>query len=157
MLLAYPQVKFHTVKRASRDSWSAGFAAPSGRTLLTGGWGCIFTLTSTPLAAFDVPSGQPLEFQESFYERRESGSLWARFRFVMPAIGEGVAYAEVAEDFLELCQVYVVPALDGQDAPDQVIISLADRPTEFGVAAPDVTQYFEAFRLEGSSCIWEGF
>ncbi|MEM9350653.1 MAG: DUF6497 family protein [Pseudomonadota bacterium] len=104
-----------------------------------------------------MPSGEALEFHESFYERQDGGALWARFRFVMPAIGDGVAYADVADDFMELCQVYVIPALEGQDAPDQVIISLADRPTDFGVPAPDVTQYFEAFRLEGSSCIWEGF
>ncbi len=138
----------------------AGIAAPSGRTLFAGGWGCIVIgLSFTPAAAFEVPSGQEITFQESFYERQDDGSLWARFRFVMPAIARGgeLSYADVAEDFLKLCEAYVLPALEGQDTPERILISLADRATEFGTATPEATQFFEEFRPEGTSCMWEDF
>lgn len=114
-------------------------------------------LTPMSLAAFEVPSGQALDFQESFYERREDGTLSARFRFIMPAIGGEVGYAEVADDFLTLCEVYALPALEDRDIPDEIVISLADRATEFGVTNPEATQFFEAFRPEGATCIWDGF
>ncbi|MEM1375014.1 MAG: DUF6497 family protein [Pseudomonadota bacterium] len=143
--------------QSTRDFRIAGHAAPSGRTLATGGWGCILSTLSAPALAFDVPSGQALSFQESFYERKDDGALWARFRFVMPVIGTGVTYADVAEDFLTLCEAYVLPALAGQDMPDQIIVSLADRATDFGKANPEATQYFEAFTPDPPSCIWEGF
>ena len=149
---------------------SAGFAALTGRTRLIGGWGCNLTskpsikvalalaISPTAASAFDVPSGEVLTFQESFYEEQLDGSLWARFRFVMPSIARGgqVGYADVAEDFLHLCDVYVLPGL-GDDVPEQIVISLSDRETEFGVPAPEATQFFEAFRVESGSCIWEGF
>lgn len=141
----------------TRTFWSAGNAAPPGRTLLRGGWGCILAAAASPVAAFDVPSGQALSFQESFYERQDSGALWARFRFIMPSVGAEVAYADVAQDFLSLCEAYVLPSLEGQDQPDLVIISLADRATPFGVANPDATQFFEAFTLSDGSCMWEAF
>ncbi|MEM9854856.1 MAG: DUF6497 family protein [Pseudomonadota bacterium] len=136
---------------------SAGYAAPSGRTLLRGGWGCILTIFAIPAAAFDVPSGEQISFYESFYERQDDGEVWARFRFLMPSIASGVSYAQVADDFLTLCEAYALPSLAGQDIPNQIVISLADAPTEFGIANPDVTQYFEAFRPDGASCIWVGF
>ena len=43
-------------------------------------------------------------------------------------------------------------ALDGE----VIVISLADRVTEFGVSDPEATQFFEAFRLSNDTCIWEG-
>ncbi|WP_147126162.1 DUF6497 family protein [Shimia ponticola] len=114
---------------------------------------------AAPATAFDVPSGQELTFQESFYEEQADGALWARYRFVMPAIARGgdVGYAEVADDFVHLCEVYVLPGLDAEDLPVQIVISLSDRESEFGVPTPDATQFFEAFRIENGACIWEGF
>lgn len=156
-LVAFPLVNVANIYQSTRGLAIAGHAAPSGRTLKTGGWGCILAMLGTPSLCFDVPSGQVLEFQESFYERKSDGALWARFRFVMPVIGDGLSYADVAEDFLTLCEVYVLPALEGQDMPDQIIVSLADRATEFGRANPEATQYFEAFTPDPPSCIWEGF
>jgi len=43
------------------------------------------------------------------------------------------------------------------EMPDQIIIVLSDREVEFGVADPDATQYFEAYRPEDGACFWEGF
>ncbi|MEL6914230.1 MAG: DUF6497 family protein [Pseudomonadota bacterium] len=143
-------------------------AAPSGRTLFsTGGRGCLISFFAivvlcavavpSSAAAFEVPSGQPLDFQESFYERRDDGTLAARFRFIMPAIAEEVGYVDVADDFLALCERYALPSLADRDMPDEIVISIADRSTEFGVTAKDATQFFEAFRPDGASCIWDGF
>ncbi|MEZ5913987.1 MAG: DUF6497 family protein [Paracoccaceae bacterium] len=39
----------------------------------------------------------------------------------------------------------------------QVIISLAEAPVEFGVAAPEVAQFFEAYSRDGDRCVWEVF
>lgn len=153
-----------TLVRQITRTLSAGLAALTGRTREIGGRGCTLTLAwsilcAAPAAAFDVPSGQALTFQESFYEEQADGALWARYRFVMPAIARGgdVGYAEVADDFLHLCEVYVLPGLNGADLPAQVVISLSDRETEFGMPAPDATQFFEAFAIENGSCIWEDF
>jgi hypothetical protein len=38
-----------------------------------------------------------------------------------------------------------------------VIVSLADRESEFGIYDEAVTQVFEAYRVEGGRCIWEMF
>ncbi|MEO0485804.1 MAG: DUF6497 family protein [Pseudomonadota bacterium] len=145
----------------TRTYWSAGSAAPPGRNLTAqalGGWGCILTLLTPSIAsAFELPSGHDIRFQDSFYERQDDGALWARFRFVMPAIGAGVGYDAVAGDFLTLCETYALPSLAGQDIPEQIVISLAAQETEFGVSTPGVVQFFEAFRPESTSCMWEAF
>jgi hypothetical protein len=38
-----------------------------------------------------------------------------------------------------------------------VVISLADRPLPFGLQDATVTQFFEVYRPDGASCIWEAF
>ena len=38
---------------------------------------------------------------------------------------------------------------------DMIVVSLADRETEFGQSDPDVTQFFEAYRPVDNTCIWE--
>ncbi|MEM1237611.1 MAG: DUF6497 family protein [Pseudomonadota bacterium] len=124
----------------------------------SGGWGCIFAFLASTVSAFDVPSGFAVEFQESFYERQDGGDVWARFRFVVPAIGdEDVGYSQVVDDFLVLCESYALPSLQGRDIPAQIVISLADRVTEFGAVNPDATQFFEAFKPQNASCMWEEF
>lgn len=135
----------------------AGSAAPTGRTRAIGGWGCAFLTCATPLLAFDVPSGQALTFQESFLEEQESGQVWARFRFVMPAIAQGLTYGDLTDDFVHLCQVYVVPGLEPAAMPDQIVISIGDRATEFGLPHPEATQFFEAFSVQNGDCIWGEF
>ncbi|MEQ9693823.1 DUF6497 family protein [Shimia sp. SDUM112013] len=106
-----------------------------------------------------VPSGYELYLQEMLFETRQDESRVARFRFVMPIIGqEGVTFDMVSLDFDVLCVTEALPALakSGEEV-DQVIISLSDRETDFGVISSVATQYFEAYRIENGSCIWEGF
>ena len=57
-----------------------------------------------------------------------------------------------------LCTEYALPRIaDIGPRPGRVVISLADRPSTFGVHDPDVVQVFEAFRPEDGTCNWEMF
>ena len=111
----------------------------------------------TPIA---VPSGQVVTLQDTVMNAPGPMGTVARFRFVAPGIaaGGGVDFETAAADMLHLCQSYALQRLDGVvPVPSQVIISLADRAVEFGEAHPDVTQFFEAYRIEDGACIWEAF
>ena len=105
-----------------------------------------------------VPSGNDIQLQEILYETRNDASRVARFRYVMPLIRQGVGFSEIEQDFFHLCIGVAVPYLAIQgETVDQVIISMADRETEFGVMTSLATQFFEAFSVKDGTCIWEGF
>lgn len=117
-----------------------------------------------PLCAegkIEVPSGQDMSFVDMVHDAPGPDGLTYRFRFLAPDIAraDGTVTAEMAfEDMLALCETYALPRLAANaPAPGQIIISLADRPVDFGIPNPEATQFFEAFRPEGSTCIWEGF
>jgi len=108
-----------------------------------------------------VPSGQSVSLVEVIWqEHDEPTELWARFRFLAPAIGGegGIGFDAAAPDFAALCETVALPALDaeGREA-DVVVISLSDQPLEFGETNSAITQYFEAFRVTGTGCMLEGF
>jgi hypothetical protein len=57
-----------------------------------------------------------------------------------------------------LCETYAVPRLaQTGPQPSQIVISFAQQETEFGIADPDITQFFEAYRVEDGTCILEFF
>lgn len=144
----------------------AGGACPEGR-----GRGRLFALAlaaslaaGTAAAGQDLPalpSGLTVVLQEAVLDVKPDGELtYARYRFVAPAIGAagGPTFAQLADDFQVLCDRYVLPlALANPPVPDRIVISIADRETELGVANPDAKQYFELFRPESARCIWEEF
>ncbi|WP_254430631.1 MULTISPECIES: DUF6497 family protein [unclassified Ruegeria] len=106
-----------------------------------------------------VPSGQPVELNDVLLDNNP-GELWVRFRFVAPKIGATVGritYDIAAIDMAHLCEALAVPyvAQHGLD-PARIVISFADRALEFGASTPEATQFFEAYRLDDSQCIWEG-
>ncbi|MDX1743504.1 MAG: DUF6497 family protein [Ruegeria sp.] len=107
-----------------------------------------------------VPSGQPVHLSDVLLDNNP-GELWVRFRFIAPKIGSTVGrigYDVAAVDMAHLCQTIAVAYVAKYKLePARVVISLSDRPIEFGRSAPDATQFFEAYRLEQSQCIWEGF
>lgn len=83
---------------------------------------------------------------------------WVRFRFVAPDLTREADYEVMADDMIHLCDTLALPylteyALQG----DVIVISLAQKETEFGLADPDTVQIFEAFRAPDGACIWEGF
>jgi hypothetical protein len=106
----------------------------------------------------DVPSGQPVTFQEMLWDR-PGGGLVYRFRFVAPEIGQdGREYEDVEIDMQYLCETFAIPRLaQTGPQPRQIVISLSQQETEFGVAYDDVTQFFEAYRIEDETCILEFF
>ncbi|MEM7598884.1 MAG: DUF6497 family protein [Pseudomonadota bacterium] len=99
----------------------------------------------------EMPSGLTGYLHEVIAD--ESAGLY-RFRFVAPAFSVAAALEVVAADLDHLCAEIALP-----EVPEggQIIVSLADQATEFGVANPDVTQVFEAYRAENGRCMWEEF
>tara|TARA_R110002072_G_scaffold40393_7_gene114580 strand:- start:530 stop:910 length:381 start_codon:yes stop_codon:yes gene_type:complete len=116
-------------------------------------------LAAAPALAIDVPSGQPIELQEVLIDE-VGGEVWLRFRFIAPEIardGGSINNEVAAPDMMHLCATLALPYIAQYDLNGQIIVvSLADRITEFGVQDPDATQFFEAFRADGDTCIWEG-
>jgi hypothetical protein len=126
------------------------------------GWIGVFSLLAVAAGAaddlLDVPSGQPVTFQEMIWDQPGGGLIY-RFRFVAPEIGgAGREYEDVEADMVHLCETYAIPRLaQTGPQPSQIVISFAQQETEFGVADPDIIQFFEAYRIEDGICILEFF
>ena len=105
-----------------------------------------------------VPSGQPVTFLEMLWDRPGIGLVY-RFRFMAPEIGEqGREYEDVEADMQYLCETFALDRIASTGPqPSQIVISLSQFETEFGEATPDVTQFFEAYRVEDRGCILEFF
>ena len=111
-------------------------------------------------AVVAVPSGQPVRLQDVITDRPGWG-LTYRFRFVAPDIASQngvVEFALVQADMIWLCDNYALPRIASTGPqPSQIVISLSDSPTDFGAAAPNVTQFFEGYSIDGGICVWEPF
>ncbi len=113
------------------------------------------------LAASEVlllPSGLEASLQEMLWDRPGRGLVY-RFRFVAPALDLSEADLEALQlDLAHLCNGFALPRLANTGpVPSQIIISLADRASEFGVIDPDIAQIFEAYSVSDDTCIWEAF
>jgi hypothetical protein len=105
-----------------------------------------------------VPSGQAVSFVEVIRDARGPSGLTYRFRFLAPGIGGEVPFEAASADMLYLCQTYALPRIAGSvPQPRQIVVSMDDRPVQFGVPAPEATQFFEAYRPEGETCVPELF
>jgi hypothetical protein len=107
-----------------------------------------------------VPSGQEVRLLDVIHNEPGTEGLTVRYRFLAPAIapGRGIDFETAAADMAHLCQTYALPrVLSGGPRPVQIVISLSDMPVDFGAAAPEVTQFFEAYSLDDETCIWEPF
>tara|TARA_R110002012_G_scaffold106871_6_gene248284 strand:- start:9297 stop:9674 length:378 start_codon:yes stop_codon:yes gene_type:complete len=118
-----------------------------------------FFLAATAAQAVDVPSGQPVELQEVLVDQ-VSGETWLRFRFIAPQIARdtgAIDSVQAGPDMAFLCEAVAAPYIAQYElAGDVIVISMSDRRAEFGAADPDMTQFFELFRLNDNTCIWEG-
>ena len=117
-----------------------------------------------------VPSGQRVLLTEVLLDD-SAGALWARFRFMAPDItrsdavqaggaadAEAMTFERSAADMDHLCESLALEYLRQHDlAAAIVVISLSDRPVTFGTQDPKATQFFEAYRPDGDTCIWEAF
>ena len=106
-----------------------------------------------------APSGQVVTLQDVIWNEPGPEGLTMRFRFVAPAIardGGTVDFETASADMMALCQGFAMPRLpEVGPVPSQVIVSLSDRPVPFGEAAPDATQFFEAYSIVDGQCVWE--
>ncbi|WP_300519090.1 DUF6497 family protein [Aliiroseovarius sp.] len=138
--------------RRKRATW-AGLVLLTGLLPLVG-------QAAEEVATLVVPSGQEVRFLDAIWTG-EGAARVVRFRFVAPAIARDraeVEFSQAEADMAHLCEDFALPRLAGEEPPPaQIIISLADRPLDFGLADPEATQFFEAFRPDHGSCIWEGF
>jgi len=109
--------------------------------------------------AVETPSGQAVTLEDILLDDNP-GALWARFRFLAPDLPapDRLDPEQSALDMQALCDQIAAPYLvDNSISPARIVISMADRIVPFGEADPSATQYFEMFRLENASCIWEAF
>ena len=125
--------------------------------------GLVLTLClAQPAAAQEkallLPSGLEARLLEVLTDRPGEG-LTYRFRFVAEGFTGGEAALEtVMGDMDYLCRTYAVERLPGiGPRPSRIVISLADRPSEFGMFDPEVTQVFETYSVQDGACIWEMF
>ncbi|WP_457648169.1 DUF6497 family protein [Profundibacter sp.] len=111
-------------------------------------------------ATIDVPSGQPITFQDVIWEAEGDENTY-RFRYIAPEIardGGSVDFEQAEGDLRYLCEHSALPALTKQERPvDRIVITLSDRPVDFGKADPDATQFVDSYTPQGNNCIWEGF
>lgn len=102
-----------------------------------------------------APSGQPLELVETFWDLADESTPTLRLRFLAPEIGAKRGFAEVEGDFGYLCQTLALPQVPPERDGALIVVSLSDRPIAFGTFDPDVTQFFEGFRADDGTCVWE--
>jgi len=109
--------------------------------------------------ALRLPSGLEARPYEVLTNRPSGGGLIYRFRYVAEGFAAGAErFDEIGADLAWLCETHALPRVSNiGPQPRQVVISLADRESEFGVHDEAVTQVFEAYRIEGDHCIWEMF
>lgn len=105
-----------------------------------------------------VPSGRAVTLYEVIRDVPGPSGATMRFHFVIPELDKEGDLAMLESDMTHLCEQVALPHLQGAVPPvEQVIIALSDRPVPFGQTAPEATQFFEAYRSDGTTCIWEGF
>lgn len=108
-----------------------------------------------------LPSGQEVTLLEVLANSPGSEGLAMRYRFLAPQVARqgGTVDADAAgQDMQWLCDHYAVPRLPATGPrPEEIIISMGDRDVPFGESDPEATQFFNAYSLDGTNCIWEPF
>ena len=108
-------------------------------------------------AEISVPSGRELSLIDVITNAPGPEGATARFRFLAPGLSDAEIETAVI-DMQALCDGCGMTVVGGAvPEPQQLVISFPAEPVPFGEAAPDVVQFFEAYRPEGDSCIWEPF
>ena len=112
-------------------------------------------------AGIALPSGRVVSFHDVVHGAQGPGGLTVRFRFIEADLAEVLditPYEELEADMHFLCETYALGRISNiGPQPRSVIISISDRPVEFGAQDPDATQVFEAYRPEDGGCAWEEF
>lgn len=121
-------------------------------------WPFLAVMFVGPVAAQEVtvPSGRAVTLFDVILEPDVNV---ARFRFLAPAIADGAVPFEVMLDDIQyLCDALALPGLAANGwTQGEIVVSLSAAQVDFGVAAPDVTQYFQPFSIQEDVCLWEDF
>lgn len=107
-----------------------------------------------------APSGMSLSLMDVLFEENPwSGESMVVVRLLAPTLAGGLAMPmTLRADMDWACHTWGLPAAATLSAPpDMVVVEMMAAPIERGLPAPDVTQVFEQYRLEGPVCIWELF
>lgn len=117
---------------------------------------CLMAAPSAAQEELSLPSGLTVTLQEILWDDDLSAG---RFRFVAAAIGEpGFDVGLMPDDMAVLCRDFALPVQRAlRPGWDDLVISFASAPADFGQVVPDVVQFFEGFRAEGQDCIWSEF
>ena len=122
----------------------------------------LVALAGQASASDTPPSGMKAELHETIFEPvgvTASTAKVLRLRYVAAEVADKEAFGfnQIEADFVWLC------TRDGLEfvtssAPmiEQIIVSISSEIVPFGETAPNVVQYFDAFKLESQTCIWEG-
>ena len=105
--------------------------------------------------AVAVPSGRVVQALDVISDQHGPAGATARFRFVVPGLQPD---EDTSADMQALCDAYALPRTESMvPAPQQIVITFADRAVPFGEAAPDAVQFFEAYTPKDGACVWEMF
>ncbi len=122
----------------------------------------LLALAAAPVLAAEeapiaLPSGLQAHLQETITDQPGSGLVY-RFRFFAPEFTGQEDFDIQTADLEHLCNDYAIPRIaEIGPQPNRIVISLADRPSEFGQFDEAVMQIFETFSLQSDTCILELF
>lgn len=126
-------------------------------TALLAAFGMEAAAAQDSMAEIKVPSGHVAYLQE-ILTPNTAGAPY-RLRMVVPELRVILADPAITvADMEHICAPWglaQIKAIGG--VAEQIVISLAERPSEFGVLDPDLAQTFEAFSVINDTCIWEAF
>jgi len=95
-------------------------------------------------------------------ERQVDGQVWLVLRYLAPRIARGagdLGYEDVSADLDALCEGpgLAVAGEAGRSGtpPDQIVVTLMDRPVPRGATDPDATLFIGAYRPGPEGCAWQ--
>lgn len=107
-----------------------------------------------------APSGLRLSLHELLVEENPwSGETLVVVRLLAPTISQDLPDpVTLRADMDWACATWGQPAAEDLAVPpDQVVVEMMAAPAERGIATPEIRRFFETYRLDGPSCIWELF
>ncbi|PWJ16918.1 DUF6497 family protein [Jannaschia seohaensis] len=122
--------------------------------------GLLALACAAPAWAQGVPSGQAVVLWQVLWERVEGQGTQAVLRFIAPGVGAegGVDFEAAQADMDWLCETHGVPVAALPYArSDDVVVEITDRAVPRGETDPEAVRYFSVYRIDGETCLSEGF
>ncbi|WP_147277251.1 DUF6497 family protein [Rhodovulum sp. 12E13] len=108
-----------------------------------------------------LPSGQQVVPLDMALERQGDGQVWLVLRYLAPRIARetgDLGFDDVIADLDALCAgpglVAAAQAEATGPAPDQIVVTLMDRPVPRGATDPGATLFIEAYIPGPEGCTW---